>query len=136
MMDAARLASPAGEGILWHPSSLADIYDMPERTLLLFDYYRLGAADRHDPWHWFGIKDKRSIAHQYVSDWRGDPQPPARCGYSAPEGATLTRSEVTRCAKCMKLSKGEPDEPTGTVAGVRVGSPSRHQDQEHRQAQA
>ena len=124
-MDAARLASPVGEGILWHPATLDDIYSIPSRTLLLFDYYRLGMADRMEPWRWYGIKDKRTIAHHYVSDWRGQPQPPARCGYEPPEDVTLTPSEVTRCGKCMKLSKGETDEPTGTVAGVRVGSQGR-----------
>jgi hypothetical protein len=124
MLDAARLASPVGEGILWHPSSLEDIYAVPARTLWLFDYYRLGAASAAEPWTWWRLKAKRTTAHQYQMDWKMKPGGRARCGYD-PDGAALERSDAAHCKKCAKLDKGEPEEPTGTVAGVRVGASQR-----------
>lgn len=120
MLDAARLATPTGEGgILWHPSSLDDIYDVPSRTLILFDFMRLGAVARQQPWTWWRVAKTRSTAHQYMTDWMTRPQIPARCGFE-PKG-DLERHELAKCAKCEKLDQGEPEpEATGTVAGVRV----------------
>jgi hypothetical protein len=126
MMDAARLASPVGDGILWHPTSLQDVYDVPSRTLLLFDMYRLGAAVRQNPWSWWRVKDKRAIAHQYTSDWTMQPQLPARCGYEPGEGAQLERYDIGHCSRCERLDHGDAEQPMGEVAGVKVGpSPVR-----------
>lgn len=45
MADAALLAMPdAMGGILWRPSSLQDIYDLPDRVLRLFMAYRAGQS--------------------------------------------------------------------------------------------
>jgi hypothetical protein len=45
MVDAALLAMPDGSGgILWRPSSLQDIYDLPDRVLRLFMQYRAGQS--------------------------------------------------------------------------------------------
>lgn len=121
-MDAARLAAPVGDGILWHPTSLQDIYDVPSRTLLLFDFYRLGAASRLQPWTWWKAEGKRVLCHQYMSDWMARPQPPARCGYEPDEGTKLERYDIGKCARCERMDRGEnPDQGTGTVAGVKVG---------------
>ena len=126
MQDAARLATPVGEGgILWHPGSLDDIYSIPARCLLLFDYYMLGTMSARQPWTWWRVKDTRTICHQFNTNWEFAPEPPARCGFRVPEDAELERSDVGKCAKCSKLDKGEEVEATGTVAGVRVGA-QRH----------
>ena len=71
-MDAARLASPVGDGILWHPTSLQDIYDVPSRTLLLFDFYRLGddlAAAAVDVVEGQGQAGHRAPVHDRLA-WR------------------------------------------------------------------
>lgn len=45
MQDAALLAMPDGMGgTLWHPSSLQDVYDMPDRVLRLYLAYRAGQS--------------------------------------------------------------------------------------------
>ena len=45
MVDAALLATPDGMGgTLWRPSSLQDIYDLPDRVLRLYMAYRAGMA--------------------------------------------------------------------------------------------
>jgi hypothetical protein len=45
MIDAALLAMPDHMGgTLWRPSSLQDIYDLPERTLRLYIAYRAGQS--------------------------------------------------------------------------------------------
>lgn len=45
MVDAALLAMPDGMGgTLWHPASLQDVYDLPDRTLRLYMSYRAGMA--------------------------------------------------------------------------------------------
>ena len=45
MVDAALLAMPDGMGgTFWRPSSLDDIYALPDRTLRLFMAYRAGMA--------------------------------------------------------------------------------------------
>lgn len=120
-VDASRLATPIGDGILWQPSSLDDINDVPSRTLLIFDFIRLGHAARLDPWSWWRIAGKRATAHQYTTDWQARPQLPARCGYD-PGEAKLERYALGPCSRCEKLDRGEPEpEATGTVAGVRVG---------------
>ena len=116
-----RLAMPVGEGILWSPSSLDDINSIPARVLVLFDLFQLGANTRRMPWTWWRLEGKRATAHQYGIDWQSIPQPPARCGYSPPEGEALESSEVAKCSKCQKLDRGETTEATGTVAGVKVG---------------
>ena len=123
MVDAARLATPMGDGsILWHPATLQDIYDIPSRTLLLFDFYRVGTIARQQPWSWWRPRDKRVIAHQYMTDWQGHPVPPARCGFEPEEGEKLERYEIGKCARCERMDRGEaPEQATGTVAGVRVG---------------
>ena len=127
LMDAARLATPVGEGILWHPASISDINDTPSRTLLLFDFFRLGQASRSHPWSWWRVKGKRGIAHQYTSNWLSKPQPPARCGFKPK--SDLERYDVGKCSKCERLDKGEPEEEaTGTVAGVKVGAIDRNVD--------
>lgn len=120
MVDAARLATPVGDGILWHPSSLADIDAVPSRTLLLFDLFRHGSVSRQHPWSWWRAEGKRTVCHQYATDWLARPEPPARCGF-APEGP-LERYDVGRCSNCERMDRGESEqEATGTVAGVRVG---------------
>ena len=122
LQDAARLASPVGEGgILWHPATLDDIYAIPARTLLLFDHYRLGMVSRQMPFTWRRTKGKRVTAHQYASDWQGEADRPARCGFD-PGEVELESSDIAKCVKCEKLDKGESVEATGTVAGVRVGA--------------
>ena len=131
MLDAARLAQPVGEGILWHPSSLDDIYAIPARTLILFDYYQLGMASRLQPWSWWRLKGKRATTHQYQVDWQFQPQRPARCGYKTKD--ELEQSETTKCSRCEKLDAGETTEATGTVAGVRVGAQSQGPQQGHAQ---
>ncbi len=52
LQDAARLATPLGDGILWHPSTLADIHATPNKVLILFDLYRFGMGSRMDPGTW------------------------------------------------------------------------------------
>jgi hypothetical protein len=121
MMDAARLASPVGEGILWHPASLQDIYDVPARALLLFDFFRLGTAARQNPWTWWRVKDKRTITHQYTSDWLMKPQSPARCGFEPAADDDLERYDIGHCPRCERLDHGEAEQPMGEVAGVKVG---------------
>jgi hypothetical protein len=125
-MDAARLASPVGDGILWHPARLQDIWDVPSRTLILFDFYRAGAVTRQQPWSWWRPKGKRVIAHQYMTDFLLRPQPPARCGFEPEEGAELERYDIGKCAKCDRMDRGEaPEQATGTVAGVKVAARER-----------
>jgi len=123
-----RLATPVGEGgILWHPASLDDIYAIPARTLILFDYFQLGMAARVQPWSWWRLEGKRATTHQYRTDWQSEPMRPARCGYKT--DAALERSETTKCARCDKLDHGETTEATGTVAGVKVGAQSHGRQQ-------
>lgn len=128
MQDAARLAMPdASGGILWHPATLDDIYSVPHRVMLLFDYYRAGMASRMEPWSWWRVVEKPlRLSHQYNTDWRSRPMPPARCGFVTPSDAAFERAEAGKCAKCSKLDKGESIEATGTVAGVRVGPARDH----------
>ena len=123
MMDAARLATPVGESILWHPSSLQDIHDVPARTLLLFDFYRMGMVARLHPWSWWRAKGKRTMCHQYTTDWQAKPLLPARCGVD--EGTALERYDIGHCSRCEGLDRGEVERPTGTVAGVKVGGHPR-----------
>lgn len=119
LQDAARLATPLGDGILWHPSTLADIYATPNKVLVLFDLYRFGMGSRMHPWTWWRVKDKRVQTHQYTSDWQGMPERPARCGYRASGDTELERFEIGKCSRCEKLDDGQSDEATGT--GVRRG---------------
>jgi hypothetical protein len=133
LLDAARLATPVGEGILWHPATLDDIYAVPSRTLLLFDFYRLGIAARLNPWTWWRVAGKREMCHQYSSDWRARPLPPARCGYEP--GGKLERYDIGHCSRCENLDRGQVEQPTGTVAGVKVGATRGH-GQGSRQGQA
>ena len=45
MVDAALLAMPdAMGGTLWHPSSIEDVYELPDRVLSLYTAYRAGMA--------------------------------------------------------------------------------------------
>jgi hypothetical protein len=120
MVDAARLAQPVGDDILWHPARLDDVLDVPSRTLLLFDFFRLGSQTRQSPWSWWRVEGTRAICHQYQIDWQATPEPPARCGF-VPEGR-LERYDVGHCSRCEQLDRGEPQQATGTVAGVKVGA--------------
>lgn len=50
MVDAAILATPdAAGGVLWHPSRLQDVYDLPDRVLRLYLAYRAGQSSRSQP---------------------------------------------------------------------------------------